>query len=42
MKYTFGINRNTMIKDLEIVNLDFILDIAEWLYDGDDLVVVED
>ena len=31
-----------MIKDLEIVNLDFIFDIAEWLYDGDDLTVVED
>ncbi len=42
MKSIFDTNRNTMIKDLEIVNLDFILDIAEWLYDGDDLAVVED
>jgi hypothetical protein len=31
-----------MIKDLEIVNLETVLDIAEWLYDGDDLTVVED
>ncbi|GEM_PF-1486272 len=42
MSTIFGINKNTMIKDLEIVNLDFILDIAEWLYDGDDMVLVED
>lgn len=31
-----------MIKDLEIVNLEHVLDIAEWLYDGDDLAVIED
>ncbi len=31
-----------MIKDLEILNLDLILELAEWLYDGDDKLVVED
>lgn len=31
-----------MIKDLEIVNLDTVIDTAEWLYDGDDVVVLED
>lgn len=31
-----------MMKDLEILSLDFIIDIAEWLYDGDDLTVIED
>lgn len=31
-----------MIKDLEVVILEQVLDIAEWLYDGDDLIVIED
>lgn len=31
-----------MIKDLEIKDLDHIIDPNEWLYDGDDLVVLED
>lgn len=31
-----------MIKDLEITNLETIVDNQEWLYDGDDLVTLED
>lgn len=31
-----------MIKDLETRELDYIIDPAEWLYDGDDFVVLED
>lgn len=31
-----------MIKDLEITNLESIVDTAEWLYDGDDLAILED
>ena len=31
-----------MIKDFEITDLNSPFDTAEWLYDGDDLVVLED
>jgi len=31
-----------MIKDLETVTLELLLEIAEWLYDGDDQLVIED
>lgn len=34
--------KSNMIKDLEVVILEQVLDIAEWLYDGDDLIVIED
>lgn len=31
-----------MIKDLEISDLGAHIDLSEWLYDGDDFVVLED
>lgn len=31
-----------MIKDLEITNLELLIDATEWLYDGDDFVILED
>lgn len=31
-----------MIKDLEIKELECVTDPAEWLYDGDDFVILED
>jgi hypothetical protein len=31
-----------MIKDLEITNLEHTIDTLEWLYDGDDFVILED
>jgi len=31
-----------MIKDLEITDLEAYIEPSEWLYDGDDLVALED
>ncbi len=31
-----------MIKDLEITNLEIPQNAEEWLYDGDDFVIIED
>lgn len=31
-----------MMKDLETTIWEQVLDIAEWLYDGDDLTIIED
>lgn len=31
-----------MIKDLEITELEYVIDPTEWLYDGDDYIVLED
>lgn len=31
-----------MIKDLEITTLEFPIEPVEWLYDGDDLLALED
>lgn len=31
-----------MIKDVEILSLENIVETSEWLYDGDDLLFIED
>ena len=34
--------KNKMIKDFEITDLNQVFDFTEYLYDGDDLVLLED